>query len=117
MVWPGTAAYMETTGATARKAVWVSVPIFWVLLTAAPLLDVDFWRGDFLTFYFGFKAAWWGADFYNVRVLNRLARESGVVDRVWPYLYPPFLAQVGAPLGRVPKYRRPATPPARRCWC
>ncbi len=93
---------METTEATARKAVWISVPIFWVLLTAAPLLDVDSWRGDFLSFYFAFKAAWWGGDFYDVRVLNRLARAGGVVDRVWPYLYPPLLAQMGAPLGLVP---------------
>jgi alpha-1,2-mannosyltransferase len=57
---------------------------------------------DFTTWYFGTRALGLGLDPYNDEVLNRLANESGVEQHVFPYLYPPPLLQIAAPLRLLP---------------
>jgi alpha-1,2-mannosyltransferase len=57
---------------------------------------------DFTTWYFATQALGLGLDPYNDDVLNRLANESGVEQHVFPYLYPPPLLQIAAPLRLLP---------------
>ncbi|HYO94783.1 MAG TPA: glycosyltransferase family 87 protein, partial [Polyangiaceae bacterium] len=49
---------------------------------------------DFLSYYFAAQVASHGANFYDAAVLQSAAAAQSVQERVYPYLYPPFLAHV-----------------------
>jgi len=57
---------------------------------------------DFTTWYFGTRALGLGLDPYNDDVLNQLASESGFEQHIFPYMYPPPLLQIAAPLRLLP---------------
>lgn len=58
---------------------------------------------DFPSFYFAARAASSGAASpYDVDGLTRLAREQGIEQRVYPFLYPPPTLVLFLPFGRLP---------------
>lgn len=65
---------------------------------------------DFNSFYMAAQAARVGVDLYDAKALNELAQGAEVRMYVFPYLYPPVLAHVAIPLGKLPSDR------ARLLW-
>ena len=81
-----------------RTSIW-----FWSLLlcfsgTADMLFRPAAPQFDFKTLYCAAAVAREGGDYYDLTTLHAMAAHHGLPQPVWPYLYPPFLAEFAAPL-------------------
>jgi hypothetical protein len=72
--------------------VWAAVVLLVYLQASLRLFTVDQIR-DSYSYYFASVALRAGQDQYDPRVLESLGRVA-VVGKVYPYLYPPLLAQL-----------------------
>jgi alpha-1,2-mannosyltransferase len=74
--------------------------VFVLVLCVLSALEVVFHDndGDFLSFYAAARAATADVDFYDQAQLERFVARHGWGERVYPYLYPPFLAHALRPL-------------------
>ncbi|MFT7579605.1 MAG: hypothetical protein ACI9MR_001271, partial [Myxococcota bacterium] len=97
-----------------RRTLYLLVTV--ALVGFAILLNLDFLqnrqavRMDFRSFYTAWDVAAQGGDIYNVTALQAVSDTSLGKARVYPYLYPPTFAVLGAPLSSL-------TPPvAQTVW-
>jgi alpha-1,2-mannosyltransferase len=71
-----------------------------LIVAVEPLLHPS--PSDFLSFYYAASAAKQHLDFYDASVLRALSHSQLVSAHVYPYLYPPPLAQMLRPLADLP---------------
>jgi hypothetical protein len=90
------------TPGAARALVWVAAPLGCLATTLPHALDDRWVRTDFLTFYLAFAVARRGGNPYDLEALRHSAGNPAIEEYVFPYLYPPLLAQLGAPLAALP---------------
>ncbi|MEI9938071.1 MAG: glycosyltransferase family 87 protein [Pseudomonadota bacterium] len=71
-----------------------------MIVAIEPLTDTS--SGDFLSFYYAARAIHQHLDLYDPSTLINLSRADGLTTQVYPYLYPPVLAQLLQPLAALP---------------
>lgn len=84
----------------AQRGPGLALFVFVLALCLLSSLEVVFHANasDFLSFYAAARAATAHVDFYDYEALQRLAALHDWGERVYPYLYPPFLAHALRPL-------------------